>query len=719
MSASPVFSLTGPLPHGRVAIEASAGTGKTFALAGLVARYVAEEDLSIDKLLMVTFTRAAAAELRDRVRTRLTEAVTALRAGTDLSDELLALVAATDRERRLERLERAVSEFDAATITTIHGFAQQVLSTLGSQAPGNLDVTLLEDTAELVNTVCADVLAAASVADPGSSEELPGRDALAKLATEVLGNPGIHVVPDGLDGASVPAAARIRVLLDSVVEQVHERRRAAGTVAFDDLLTQLRDALVRSPGAIATLRRRFQIALIDEFQDTDPVQWEIFSTLFGTGHDDSSLVLVADPKQAIYAFRGANVHTYLEAAYSQGTARATLGTNWRSDGALLAALERVLKGATFGDPRIGFVAVAPSEGNSDVRLGPLEGVPLPALAVRLAVGEDLPRIGGGQVGMAAAVGAVARDLADQVHELLETAWLPARDGSDAKRRLRPSDVAVLICKNAEAEPMRQALRQRGIPAVTTRSDNVVASAAATQWRWLLTSLDRPTDPRRARTAALSWFFGWSAAELDEEGDARLGQVQDSLMSWADTLGDHGTGELCARIFAESGVTARVLASSEGDRNLTDLDHIAGLLKASVAGRRPTVMSLLATLDELEARLPGDPEDDPTARRIESEAEAVQIMTVHVAKGLEFPVVCVPTLWRNGGGNHEVVYEDPDERPAHHRHRQWSGMAGRGRVQGSQASRRGGGRRREPPPCLCGAHPCRAHDAPVVEPGAVE
>jgi exodeoxyribonuclease V beta subunit len=159
MSAPAVFSLVGTLPEGRMAIEASAGTGKTFTLAGLVVRYVAEADIALDKLLIVTFTRAAAAELRDRVRTRLAEAVVALAGPGELADaeELFGFLAKTDRERRLERLRRAVVDFDAATITTIHGFAQQVLCTLGSAAPGDLEARLLEDTNELLYSVCADV----------------------------------------------------------------------------------------------------------------------------------------------------------------------------------------------------------------------------------------------------------------------------------------------------------------------------------------------------------------------------------------------------------------------------------------------------------------------------------------------------------------------------------------------------------------------------------
>ena len=660
MSSHGLFDICGTLPRGRVAIEASAGTGKTYTLAGLVLRYVAEEDVRVDRLLIVTFTRAASAELRDRVRSRLIEAVDALRAGdAPEDDELLAFVAQTDPEGRLGRLERAVVDFDSATITTIHGFAQQFLSTLGSAASGDLDATLLDDTAELLQAVCADVLAAESLAHAEIAAPLPTLKDLSDMATKVLGNPGIRLLPDADDAEVVPAAARLRRLVDRAVEEVHRRRRAAGTVSFDDLLTELRDALYKSPAAAAALRRRFQVVLIDEFQDTDPVQWAIFSELFGLPGDDSTLVMVADPKQAIFAFRGANVHTYLEAAHRAGTERSTLGVNWRSDGALLGALEQAFKGATFGDPRIEFVPVAPSRGHRDLRLETEDGAVLPALWLRLALGDDLPRTNKGRVVTQDAVEAIADDLAEKVRELLDTAWLPAADDGRPRRRIRPSDIAVLVVTHRDAETMQAALRQRDIPAVAIRSDSVLKSPAAKHWRWLLTAVARPNDPTRARTAALSWFFGWSVERLAAAEDEELSRVQVQLAAWSDTLANEGAVEFCSRVWSESAVTARVLGTADGDRNITDLDHIAGLVQAASSDSRPTPDGLLGVLQQ-PARAPtDDPENDVTARQVESEADAVRLMTIFVAKGLEFPVVCVPTLWRGPSQfRREVMYQDP-------------------------------------------------------------
>jgi exodeoxyribonuclease V beta subunit len=659
VSDTPTFSLIGPLPAGRVAVEASAGTGKTYTLAGLVVRYVAEAAIPIDEILVVTFTRAAAAELRDRVRARLTEAVAALRNPPGTSeDPLLAFLGETDRTERLDRLENAVVGFDAATITTIHSFAQQILATLGSTSPSDLDATLVNDTDELVATVCADFLSAESVARPADTAELPKLDKLRGLVTKVLGNPGIRVIPSPVAADSTPGAARRRQLVDQVVDEVHRRRRVAGTLSFDDLLTQLRDALQESTAVAATLRRRFRVALIDEFQDTDPVQWDLFATLFGDTRDDSTLVLVGDPKQSIYAFRGANVHTYLGAVYDDRTDRSTLGTNWRSDKALLVGLEHLFTGATFGDRRIGFLPVEAAPAHQSGRLITAAGVNLPALRVRAAVDADIGRISAQQIAVPDASNAIAGDLAGQVQTLLETATIPSR-GPHPMRPVRPGDIAVLIGTHAEAPAIQSALRRRAIPAVVLRGDTVMRSAAASHWRWFLTSLARPADPTRARTAAFSWFFGWTIAQIDEADDAALSSVHDQLFRWAEALDSHGIIEFCARVWAESGVAARVLALPDGDRDLTDLDHVAALLQAHTTGHRPSAVSLLATLDQLTAAKPSDPEEDVTARHVESESEAVQIMTVYAAKGLEFPVVCVPGLWRDKKVG-DVIFRDPSD-----------------------------------------------------------
>jgi exodeoxyribonuclease V beta subunit len=659
------FSVDADLPRGRLAIEASAGTGKTYTLAALATRLVAERDVAASELLIVTFTRAATAELRSRVRDRFAEAAAYLaHADPPATDDdvlaHLARVEPAERRVRAARLARAVSEFDAATVTTIHGFATQVLGTLGSASGADRDAVLVDDEADLTSETCADVLAAAATSGRPAAH-LPSFSTLVSATRTALHSPDVLLAPPPGEEAAEPAHRSLAELVGVAMAEMAARRRRAGTMCFDDILAGLRDALGSGTNAAAVeaLRARYRVALIDEFQDTDPVQWDIFRTLFGEAGLDALLVLVGDPKQAIYSFRGADIHTYLAAVDRRtGIGRRTLGTNWRSDRRLLEALELLFDGATFGDPSIAFTPVrsAPVHADTAICRHDRPDERLAAVSVRLAVRPGLARTTRGDVDTAAAVSEVVADLAEQVVELLDAAGIPADGGG--LRRLRPNDVAVLVKTAEEADLVQRALVACGVPAVLARGGSVLRTTAAQQWRWLLEALLRPSDPRRVRTFALSWFVGWSAEQVEAASDAELAELAERLHRWSASLVEHGAIELVRQVWSESGVVARVLAQPDGDRAITDLDHLGELLAAAPTAGVPSVAGLLAVLEEdPEPDVDAERDTDLAARRVETDAEAVQVMTVWVAKGLEFPVVCVPTMWRKGG-TRPVITTDP-------------------------------------------------------------
>jgi exodeoxyribonuclease V beta subunit len=665
MSASTAFDPLGPLPGGRLAIEASAGTGKTFTLSTLAARYITEHGTGVGELLVVTFTRAAAAELKDRIRARLVQFAQVLGTSEPPGDPLLAAVHAVDRELRHQRTLQALAEFDAATITTIHGFAQQVLGTLGSSVPTDPDAVLIDDATSLVAQVATDRLVAAAVDDTTDVALLPSLDDLCWAAQQALGNPGALLVPSDRPDESSPAAAMVRHLVDDVITTVEQRRRQAASLSFDDLLARLRDVLAdehAGPAARDALRRRYTVALIDEFQDTDAVQWDIFNQLFGrpddtATHASTAMVLVGDPKQAIYAFRGANIHTYLRAARADGTEQRSLATNWRSDAPVLAGIDALLTGATFGVADIAFQPVEAAEKNRDRCISSRDDKPIPAVSLRLLTGPNVVSRTSSKLTATVepATTAIFDDLAVYLRDLLDTAQLPDPNGPGT-RALVPQDIAVLVNTNAQSLQVREALSQLGIPAVIARGDNVLSSAAAMHWHWLLTALTRPADGRRARAAALSWFFGWDTDRVRATDD--LIEVQERLVTWAHTLSTRGVAAFLGQVRAESGVAARVLGQANGERHITDLDHVAELLTLTVP-RFASPSTLLATFESLTAgSADGDADADLSARRVESEASAVQIMTTFVAKGLEFGVVCCPMQWHEG--NAKVTFKGRDQ-----------------------------------------------------------
>ncbi|MFD2399749.1 UvrD-helicase domain-containing protein [Prauserella oleivorans] len=360
MSQGSRFDLTGPLPSGTTVIEASAGTGKTYAIAGLATRYLAEGVAELSQLMLVTFGRAATQELRERTRARLVGAAAALadprraRTGTD---PLLAYLASGDeqsvRARRL-RLLRAVSDFDAATIATTHGFCQQMLDSLGTAGEREPDAVLVESVDDLAEEVISDLYLAGyrdadepllPLSEAREAAWAAIRDAQATLAPA-------DAPPDTVAGRRVAFAEAAR-------DEVRRRKRRRGIRDFDDLLVLLRDTLahpVHGPAACRRVRERYRVVLVDEFQDTDPVQWEVLRLAF---HGSVTMILVGDPKQAIYAFRGAEVLAYLDAVRAADH-RLALETNWRSDAGLLTALEQVYAGAALGHPEIMAHPVAPA-----------------------------------------------------------------------------------------------------------------------------------------------------------------------------------------------------------------------------------------------------------------------------------------------------------------------------------------------------------------------
>lgn len=328
------FDLLGPLPTGTTLLEASAGTGKTYTVAGLVARFVAEGEATLDQLLVVTFGRSATQELRERVREQLVRTQRALSTG-DADDDLLRLLVSQDRPERLRRITDALASFDAATIATTHQFCRIVLDSLGVAGDSDAGATLAESTEELLTEVVDDLY----LARYGQLDRAPfGRTEALRVARAAEADPRAALSESDDERVAFAAAAR---------REMERRKRRLGILSYDDLLGRLADALLDEP-AQARMRQRWRIVLVDEFQDTDPVQWQVLDRAF-TGH--ARMVLIGDPKQAIYGFRGGDVVTYLAAAHTAATQQ-TLDTNHRSDAALVQRLLVPLAGAQLGHPEI-------------------------------------------------------------------------------------------------------------------------------------------------------------------------------------------------------------------------------------------------------------------------------------------------------------------------------------------------------------------------------
>jgi exodeoxyribonuclease V beta subunit len=652
------FDLLGPLPSGTTILEASAGTGKTYAIAGLVLRYVVEDGVPLPALLVVTFTRAATAELRDRVRARLVgaaEHLSAVLAGgpNEHRDEVLQhLATGVDRrtlQQRLTRATTALADFDAATISTIHGFCQQVLRTLGLAVDADPDADLVADQSDLVTAVVDDLLVRYAV--QRNLAEVKRSD-LIDIAEKVVANPDARIVPDadldddagdGADADDGPDVTAVRVELAGLVRaELARRKRQRRVLSYDDLLTQLRDALVdpdEGSRAASALRERYRIALIDEFQDTDPVQWDILREAFGEPAL-STLVLIGDPKQAIYSFRGADIYAYLDARRSS-TERSTLPVNWRSDGPLLRALDTLLAGATFGDPRIAYRTVRPAPGHEEARTS--AGTPL---RLRCLPRSHALREYRGDINAGAAREHIAADLAAETVRLLASGTTITDDGRE--RTVGAGDVAVLVRTNAEAVQIHRALREVRVPAIINGVGSVFETPAATEWLRLLEALEQPSNGSRARSVTLTTFLGWSGERLAAAEEEQLADVHEQLHGWAEVLRDRGVATLLRTVAAATDLPTRLLGVAGGERHLTDLEHLGQLLHRAAVDDQLGPASLTSWLTLAIAEIDEDqvPAEEQ-ARRLESDARAVQILTVHRSKGLQYPIVYAPYMWSPG------------------------------------------------------------------------
>jgi exodeoxyribonuclease V beta subunit len=665
------FDLTGPLPVGLTLLEASAGTGKTFAIAALVTRYVAE-GVPLDQLLVVTFTRAATGELRDRVRQRLVAALGALDrhlAGLPPdSDSIHALLSTGSRhviESRARHLAVALAEFDGATIVTTHAFCDEVLQGLGTAGDVARDVNFLDDAGDLLSEVVDDFY----VRKFGRQPWTPEFDHLTatRIAEAATRTPGLDLEPRAARSGT-EADLRYR-FATNVRTELARRKLVANTLGYDDILQSLADSLdpAAEPRgtAAARLRDRFRVVLVDEFQDTDPTQWQILERAFVPG---TTLILVGDPKQAIYSFRGADVHTYLAAA--EQADRRTLAINWRSDQGLLDGIDALLDGAALGDPRIRCRPARAATANRRSRLVSA-GDPMTVTApvrVRVLASADrrIVRDFRGAPTVDSVRQAIAQDLAADVVRLLRSdAQLRAtplkgvgRADRDELRPVSPGDIAVLVSTNREAATVRHALEMAGVPAVIHGGGNVFATPVAIGWLQLLEGLERPTSAARARAAALSDFVGWDVAALAAATDAEIGALQGRMHAWAAVLEHQGVGALMQVVTVSTGLPARVLGQPDGERRLTDIHHIAELLHAETVAEHLGTSALAAWLRRRVAEGEGTQAAEERSRRLESDADAVGVLTIHRSKGLEFPVVYLPDLAEHDGNWGLPSYHDP-------------------------------------------------------------
>ncbi|HEY3491274.1 MAG TPA: exodeoxyribonuclease V subunit beta [Candidatus Deferrimicrobiaceae bacterium] len=462
-----------------------------------------------------------------------------------------------------------------------------------------------------------------------------------------------------LDGFEQDMIATWLALAGYARDEMAERKCRRNVRSYDDLLRDMFDALKGQGGATmaATVRERFQAALIDEFQDTDPLQYEIFGTIFP---ERSYLFLIGDPKQAIYGFRGADIFAYLKAA-GEVRARFTLDRNFRSVPGLVNAVNTLFgrRPGAFVFPEIEYPRVeAASEGGT--RGFALEGTPdLMPFKIRMIARPDpassvpIPKTEANRL--------LPESTATEIVALLSRGQ--RKEATIGGEPVTPRDVAVLVRTNGQARAVHAALRRRGVPAVIYSSESVFASEEAVALERVLLAVADPGHDGKVRAALATPLFqvdGNTLARLQEEPsewDERVRQFS----GWRDLWANDGFITMVRSMTSSAGLRSRLLALPDGDRRLTNLLHLFELLHEASHSRRLGIEGLLKWLPDRMADTGGTPAEEHQLR-LETDEAAVKVVTVHKCKGLEYPVVFCPYAWDVFTGEGDgVTFHDPDDK----------------------------------------------------------
>lgn len=749
-------------------VEASAGTGKTWTIAGLYVRLVVERDMPVRQILVVTYTEAATAELRDRIRARLAEVREVLGRGeTDDPFCQECLRRYTDRAAADDRLTRALTGFDEAAIHTIHGFCQRALSEHAFESAMPFETEILPDEGDLLQEVVDDfwrrelygsatpllryVLAQGmspealkreiaphvgkayltiegptSPAAPASEWEHLGsayrkaralwlgrrEEILSRLAQHPNGMsyqqrhmpkrasamdeyfrseepswalPGeakwfaVSTVVEKAKGKPYPqheffdlceelgkacdeyvrAAERaLGVLRGRLIvyarRELARRKSRLRVQSYDDLLNNLDRALTAPLGSSLAdaLRTRYVAALIDEFQDTDPIQYGIFARIYQGS--DAPVFFVGDPKQAIYSFRGADVFAYLKAR-QEATRGYTLSTNWRSIPELITAVNTLYREhrAPFLFDAIPFHEAVAAERRQEPFV--IEGDTGEPLRFWLVEADGEKPIAKGAAGER-----VAAATASEIVRLLNL-------GQQGRARigvwnLAGGDIAVLVRSHYQASVVKRELRKRGVASVEYSRDNVFESREALELERVLMAVAEPGREPLVRAALATEMLGFDAGQIHDvsENQTRWQERLEAFHAYHELWREHGFIRMHRELLSREEVAPRLLAYPDGERRLTNLNHLGELLQRRSVEERGGMEGLILWLAE---RRKDGRAGEESVLRLESDEHLVKIVTVHRSKGLEYPIVFCPYLWdgaiRANDAATIVSYHDPE------------------------------------------------------------
>lgn len=445
-------------------------------------------------------------------------------------------------------------------------------------------------------------------------------------------------------------------LLEYCNQELALRKQREQIQSYDDLLSNLQRALRSELGDNLAngIRKRYSAALIDEFQDTDPIQYEIFDTIYG--ESDCPVFIVGDPKQAIYSFRGADIFAYLQ-ANADANQHFTLDRNWRSEPALIEAVNALFANAeqpfVFSDIRFAPARAAERE-RTTLRIEDDETAPFQLWFIRAE--EDDKTLNKAEANEQA-----ARATAAEIVRLLNLAANGKAFIGD--KALEGGDIAVLVRNHRQGQLVRDHLLQLGVPSVQHAQDNVFDSQEALELEYLLNAVVAPGREALVRAALTTHFFGLNANDLYQfsQHETLWEQWLERFYHYNQLWREHGFMRFFKALLYQAEIPKRLLALHDGERRLTNLQHLAELLQSVARQQRLGPEGLLKWYTQ--RRQSQYSEDEEHQLRLESDEHLVQIVTIHKSKGLEYSIVFCPFLWDGRiWSQHEetLSFHDPDK-----------------------------------------------------------
>lgn len=520
----------------------------------------------------------------------------------------------------------------------IRGEMEQLMDNLTSAAP---DISLISSDRFLRFTTPV-------IKDKARTDSVVPEHPFFKLCDEVL----------NLDPFFRTYAALCRKLTREFAELRNEIKRKRRIRSFADLITDFSDAIDSKAGnkLIESVRDKYSAALIDEFQDTDPRQWNIFRKIFSG--NASLLFLIGDPKQSIYSFRGADVYSYFEASSSVRKDRQfTLLNNWRSERELISAVNTIFKSSPlpFRTDKITFSEAQyphdkPRRKYIEIENGQnFDQAPFHFWFVDKQNDKPVDKNTALSLVETAVADEIARLLALHRDGNLKYYENTAADNSRKELNFTPGDIAVLVRTNRQGKSMHAALRSRNIPAVILDRQSVYESEDARMIETVMTAFTEPKDTRLLKAALATDLINKTAAEIDalSSDDETLAGVIEKFTSYYAQWRQSGFFIMFSSFLQDNCSIINLLKLKDGERRVTNILHIAELLQKAASESSLNPEGLLKYLG---SKIAGSySEAGDSELRKESDERAVQIVTIHKSKGLEYPIVFCPYLWNVSAG----------------------------------------------------------------------